>query len=192
MTCTSATSYWILHHNSVCFSGIYEIESLEEYTGLKCLWLECNGIKQIKGLENQTMLRCLYLHQNLIEKIENLEALQQLDTLNVSNNLIKKIDNLSKSHRINYVWVSESHKGISTDLATCTRYHNPIPILPSLSIPQVNIFRNERRQFLYISCDCRLFASLTFTTDLTQQTEESRGYRPSDTVSHRQRGGSVT
>lgn len=48
------------------FQGFSEIAGLEEYTKLKCLWLDSNAIGRIQGLDKQADLKCLFLQNNLI------------------------------------------------------------------------------------------------------------------------------
>ncbi|EDW80394.1 uncharacterized protein Dwil_GK18740 [Drosophila willistoni] len=76
------------------YQGYQYIECLEDYTELKCLWLDCNAISEIQGLEQQSKLKCLFLQNNLVTTIENLKYCPELDTLNLSSNHIRKIENI--------------------------------------------------------------------------------------------------
>lgn len=82
------------------YKGFKTIQNLEEYTGLKALWLEGNGLFKIEGLEAQKDLRTLYLHENIIEKIENLENQTELDNINLSKNFIRVVENLSHMKKL--------------------------------------------------------------------------------------------
>ena len=54
------------------YKGFSKIQNLEEYTGLKAIWLEGNGLLKIEGLESQALLRTIYLQENIIESIDGL------------------------------------------------------------------------------------------------------------------------
>ncbi|CAI8020112.1 Dynein assembly factor 1, axonemal, partial [Geodia barretti] len=109
------------------YKGYPCIEALDEYTGLKCIWLECNGLMKIEGLDNQLELRCLFLHQNLISRIENIGHLQQLDTLNLSNNSISRLEKppyVVCMFSNNY---PESDGTVLNTMSHCPANHMPCP-----------------------------------------------------------------
>jgi len=91
------------------YKGFRKIESLEEYTSLKVIWLEGNGIDKISGLDHQEMMRTLYLHENCISKIEGLSNLKELDTLNLSKNFILKIEGLEACQKLQTLLLAHNH-----------------------------------------------------------------------------------
>lgn len=112
------------------YQGFSYIQNLEEYTGLKVLWLEGNGLACISGLENQAELRSLYLHENLIERIENLTSQTELDCLNLSKNYITTIDNLAHMTKLSTLNLSHNHIKTSDGI----RHILQIPSLQALDI----------------------------------------------------------
>jgi hypothetical protein len=78
------------------FKGWRNIAGLEEYTNVRCLWLEGNAIAKIEGLDPLARsLRTLYLHQNCIQNMDGLDRLVQLDNINLSDNFIGRIGGLA-------------------------------------------------------------------------------------------------
>lgn len=67
---------------------------VQEYTGIRTLYLESNAITIIEGLEKLSDLRCLYLGNNIIRSLEGLSTLKCLQTLDISNNDVHIITHL--------------------------------------------------------------------------------------------------
>lgn len=91
------------------YKGFNKIKNLDEYTGLKAIWLEGNGFGKIEGLGHQPLLRTLYLHENIIEVLEGLDKLLELDSINLSKNFIKKVENLSHLKKLTSINLSHNH-----------------------------------------------------------------------------------
>lgn len=82
------------------YKGLSKIQCLEEYTGLRALWLEGNGLGKIEGLDSLKELRTLFLHENAIDSIEGLDQLEHLDSINLSKNYIKKVENIKNNQKL--------------------------------------------------------------------------------------------
>ena len=74
--------------------GLARMENLEEYTGLRTLWLEGNRVAAIENLETLAGLKALHLQHNRIAAIGNLHRQGALDTLNLAGNLVTSVAGL--------------------------------------------------------------------------------------------------
>ncbi|CAM9188253.1 unnamed protein product, partial [Scytosiphon promiscuus] len=98
------------------YKGIRKIQNLDEYTGLRVLWLEGNGLCKLEGMRAQTQLKTLYAHENLIEKIEGLESFRELDTLNLSKNFVRRVENIGHLGRLTSLLLANNHLESAEDV----------------------------------------------------------------------------
>lgn len=74
--------------------GIAEVTNLEEYVGLKAIYLESNSVEELDGLLHLRQLRCLYMSKNCLFGLEGAVRLTALTTLDVSENQIESLEGL--------------------------------------------------------------------------------------------------
>lgn len=81
--------------------GFKKIEGLDDYTGLKSLWLDHNHFKTIgDGLSQMQNLTCLFLQNNSLSDLQGIESLQNLVILDVSSNQLEDTGLLGKNHKL--------------------------------------------------------------------------------------------
>lgn len=112
------------------YKGFTQIQNLDEYTGLKALWLEGNGISKIEGLDSLHLLRSLFLQENIIEKIEGLDSLIELDSINLSKNFIKKVENLDHLKKLTSINLAHNHLASVDDVRELSK----VPSLETIDI----------------------------------------------------------
>ena len=64
------------------YKGLTRIQCLDEYTGLRALWLEGNGLSKIEDLDCLKELRTLLLHENALDSIEG-STILRISTLSI-------------------------------------------------------------------------------------------------------------
>ncbi|GFH11834.1 dynein assembly factor 1, axonemal, partial [Haematococcus lacustris] len=149
--------------------GIMKLENLDEYTGLKTLYLEQNAIMVIENLDALTNLRCLYLGKNMINEIGcGLSMLTNLETLDLADNYIECVDGLASLPSLRTLTLSGNKMRsladvqhlkscsalVSLDLANCKLaepsvvdmvQHMPLAYLRLQGNPCVGQYRNYRK-----------------------------------------------
>eukprot|EP00163_Fabomonas_tropica_P001632 TRINITY_DN11204_c0_g1_i1.p1 TRINITY_DN11204_c0_g1~~TRINITY_DN11204_c0_g1_i1.p1 ORF type:complete len:403 (+),score=87.19 TRINITY_DN11204_c0_g1_i1:243-1451(+) len=108
------------------YQGFSKIEGLEEYTGLKSLFLENNSISKIENLGHLAELKCLYVQHNCLDTLEGVEEIPALSILNASNNYIEDLTGCEKLVSLETLDLTRNHIEDVTAL-------QPLAQIPSLS-----------------------------------------------------------
>jgi dynein assembly factor 1 len=77
------------------YKGFGKIQNLEEFTELKCLYIEGNAISKVEGLDHCDKMRSLYIQENCIREMSGLDGLTDLRNLNMSDNMIERVSGLA-------------------------------------------------------------------------------------------------
>ncbi|KAF8061976.1 ODA7 [Scenedesmus sp. PABB004] len=108
------------------FQGFGRIAGLEEYTGLKALFLEGNALQSLDGLPPLEQLKCLYVQQNCLRSLAALERVPGLDTLNVASNGLDSLEGLQACPGLATLVAEGNRLGgpaALAPLAACARLH---------------------------------------------------------------------
>ena len=81
----------ILHLENI---GFVNIAGLDQFIGLKVLWLNGNQITEITGLDSLPNLVTLYLQNNFIESLNGIKNLTNLEQLCISHNYLRCLDGI--------------------------------------------------------------------------------------------------
>jgi dynein assembly factor 1, axonemal len=93
------------------YKGFRKIENLQEFTGLKVLYIEGNALEKIEGLDACTDLRCLYIQENCIKEISGIENLPNLHSINLSDNMLTRISGLDNKPKLETLLLQRNNIG---------------------------------------------------------------------------------
>jgi dynein assembly factor 1, axonemal len=68
---------------------------LQEFTGVRALYLECNAISTVEGLAHMTNLRSLFMAKNMLHDLAGIAPLTSIQTLDIAHNSVRSLQPLA-------------------------------------------------------------------------------------------------
>ena len=114
--------------------------NLEEYVGLKTLYLESNSIDELDGLLHLAQLRCLYMAKNALHALDGAARLGALTTLDVSDNALVNLEGL------------RDHPSLTTLVASGNRLATAAALEPLGSCPSLRTLDLSKNKLPDCAC----------------------------------------